>query len=86
MKPFKLVISSPDGDVFRDDIFRISLRGTEGNFAVMAGHTPFVTSVVACQVEVLIDNDTLKTGKTDGGLITVSGDMVTFISGSFTWE
>ncbi len=86
MKPFKLVISSPDGDVFRDDILRISLRGTEGNFAVMAGHTPFVTSVVACQVEVLIDNDTLKTGKTDGGLITVSGDMVTFISGSFTWE
>ena len=86
MKPFKLVISSPDGDVFRDDILRISLRGTEGNFAIMAGHTPFVTSVVACQVEVLIDNDTLKTGKTDGGLITVSGDMVTFISGSFTWE
>ena len=86
MKPFKLVISSPDGDVVRDDILRISLRGTEGNFAVMAGHTPFVTSVVACQVEVLIDNDTLKTGKTDGGLITVSGDMVTFISGSFTWE
>lgn len=86
MKPFKLVISSPDGDVFRDDILRIRLRGTEGDFAVMAGHTPFVTSVVAGEVEILIDNDTLKTGKTDGGLITVSGDLVTFISGSFTWE
>ncbi len=86
MKPFKLVISSPDGDVFRNDILRISLRGTEGDFAVMAGHIPFVTSVVAGKVEILIDNDTLKTGKTDGGLITVSGDMVTFISGSFTWE
>ena len=45
MKTFKLTISSPEGDVFSDDITKISLRGTEGDFAIMAGHVPFVTTI-----------------------------------------
>jgi F-type H+-transporting ATPase subunit epsilon len=86
MRTFDLTVSTPDGNVFAGEALCITVRGSEGDLAVMAGHTPFVTSVVAGEVEILIDNDTLKTGKTDGGLITVSGDLVTFISGSFTWE
>ena len=45
MKEFRLVISSPDGTIFDRDITNISLRGANGDLAVMAGHIPFITSV-----------------------------------------
>ena len=46
MSTFPLLISSPDGDLFRGDAEMLILRGTEGDLAVMAGHVPFVTAVV----------------------------------------
>ena len=45
MSTFPLIISSPDGDLFRGEAVRLILRGTEGELAVMAGHVPFVTAV-----------------------------------------
>ena len=39
MKQFTLVISSPDGEIFRGDVYGISLRGAGGDLAVLAGHT-----------------------------------------------
>lgn len=85
MKPFSLTISSPDGAIFSGNVTCISLRGSEGDLAVMAGHTPFVTSVVPCECKVTLEDDTEKTGKTDGGILTVSSETVVFLSGSFTW-
>ena len=45
MKAFLLKISSPEGDMFRGDIVKLCVRGTEGDLAVMAGHIPFVSYV-----------------------------------------
>ncbi len=86
MRKFPLTISSPDGAIFSGEVECIILRGTEGEFAVMAGHTPFVTSVVPCECKVTLDEDTEKIGKTDGGILTVSADGVVLLSGSFTWN
>ena len=83
MKTFALAVSSPDGDVFRGDVVKISLRGTEGDLAVMAGHTPFVTSVKPCDCTIELENGETRVGSTDGGILTVSGDRVTLLSGSF---
>ncbi len=47
MSTFPLLISSPDGDLFRGDAEMLILRGTEGDLAIMAGHIPFVTAVVS---------------------------------------
>ncbi len=85
MKTFKLTISSPDGDVFKGDVTMVSMRGTEGDFAVMAGHIPFVTAVKSGDCKVEFEDGTQKIGHTDGGLLTVSADGVTFLSGSFKW-
>ncbi len=86
MKTFKLKISSPDGDVFNGDAVKISLRGTEGELAVMAGHIPFATSVVPCECKIELDDESIKSGKIDGGLLTVSSDAVILLSGSFAWN
>ena len=57
MKLFPLVISSPDGDLFRGDILKITLRGSEGDLAILAGHIPFVTAVKAGKVKIELDDE-----------------------------
>ena len=86
MKSYKLVISSPDGDLFRDEAVKISVRGVEGDLAVMAGHIPFITAVKECDCFVELENGDIKIGHTDGGVLNVSNDMVTLLSGSFEWK
>lgn len=86
MKTFKLTISSPYGNVFSEDILMISMRGTEGDFAIMAGHIPFVTAVKPGACKVTLEDGTEKIGHTDGGILTVSDEEATFLSGSFKWD
>ncbi|MBE7053352.1 MAG: F0F1 ATP synthase subunit epsilon [Ruminococcaceae bacterium] len=86
MKPFKLVISSPDGDLFRDNAVKISLRGYEGDLAVMAGHIPFVTPVKPCECVVEMENNILKKGNLKDGILTVSPTEVILLSGTFKWN
>ena len=86
MNTFKLTVASPDGNKFSGDVVKLDVRGTEGELAIMAGHIPFVTSVVKGQCAVWLDEDTKKSAVTEGGLLTVGADSVTFLSGSFRFE
>ncbi|MBQ5910788.1 MAG: hypothetical protein IIW94_02105 [Clostridia bacterium] len=85
MNTFLLAVSSPDGDIFRDNVRMLSLRGAEGDLAVMAGHIPFVTTVKPCDVKIVLEDGSEKIGNADGGILTVGSDMVTLLSGSFTF-
>ena len=84
MRTFLLNISSPDGKLFSGEAVMITLRGIEGDLAVMAGHIPFITSVVPCEVKITLPDGSEKVGHTDGGLLTVAADGVTLL-GSFSW-
>ena len=86
MKPFTLKISSPEGDLFCGEVVKLSVRGTEGELAVMAGHTPFVTSLVKCDCAVELEDGERRIGSADGGILTVSNDKTTLLSGSFAWK
>ena len=85
MKTFPLIISSPDGDLYNGEAVSISLRGVEGELAILAGHVPFVTAIKPCKVIVELENE-IKTGITDGGILTVSQESTTFLSGTFNWQ
>lgn len=84
MRTFLLNISSPDGNLFSGEAVMMTLRGIEGDLAVMAGHVPFITSVKPCDVKVLLPDGTERIGHSDGGLLTVAADGVTLL-GSFAW-
>ena len=86
MNTYRLIISSPDGNAFDGQASFLSLRGANGDLAVMAGHIPFITSVLSCECKVIFEDDTEKKGHTDGGLLTVDSDKVTLLSGSFKWN
>ena len=86
MSTFHLTVSSPDGNKFDGDVFKFDVRGVEGELAIMAGHIPFITSVIKAPCTIWIDEDKKKTAVSDGGLLTVDTDRVTFISGSFEFK
>lgn len=85
MKTFLLKISSPEGDLFCDNVESISLRGTEGELMIMAGHIPFVTAVVECNLKITLVDESEREAHTGGGMLTVSGDKTVFLSGDFGW-
>ncbi len=86
MSTFKLVVSTPDGNKFKGDAVKLSLRGSEGDLAVLAGHIPFITSVKPCDCRIELEDGSEKVGHTDGGLLTVSNESTTLLSGSFSWK
>ena len=88
MKTYTLTVATPDGNAFEGEVLGLYLRGAQGDLAVLAGHISFITSVQPglCRVELPGEEGVFRTGHTDGGLLTVDGDGVTLLSGSFRWE
>ena len=86
MNKFKLIISSPDGAIFEGDVSKITLRGVEGELAVMAGHIPFVTAIKPCECKIELDEGRIITATTEGGLLTVSKDKTALLSSSFKFN
>ena len=86
MNTFSLMISSPDGDLYRGDAGMLILRGTEGDLAIMAGHVPFVTAVVKGNCVVITDADERKEGVIEEGLLTVDADRTTVLTSALTWN
>ncbi|MBQ4332656.1 MAG: hypothetical protein IJC33_02630 [Clostridia bacterium] len=86
MNTYKLTIATPDGNRFQEEAIGLFLRGAEGDLAVLAGHTPFITSVQAGRCRIHMPDDSEKVATLDGGLLTVSADAVTLLSGSFEWD
>ena len=85
MKTFLLRISSPEGDLFHGEAIKLVVRGVEGELAVLAGHIPFVTPVKSGTCKLELPDGEERLGTTDGGLLTVSGEQVVLLSGSFVW-
>ena len=57
MNTFHLTIVTPVGKILDQEVGSVSAPGAEGAFAILANHTPFVTT---------LKSGTLKVRKTDG--------------------
>ena len=86
MSTYPLIISSPDGDLFRRDAEMLILRGTEGDLAIMAGHIPFVTAVVRGNCVVVTGDGERKEGIIEEGILTVDKDKATVLTSALTWN
>lgn len=86
MKTYTLVISSPYGEIYRGDVIELFLRGGEGDLAVLAGHIPFVTTVKSGKCVITEADETEKCALTENGLLSVSEDAVTLLTGGFSWQ
>lgn len=86
MKTYLLNISSPDGKLFSGQVVSLIVRGVEGEFCVLADHIPFITSVVGGKCIIELEDGTVKEGHTEGGLITVGKNEVTYLTAGVTFE
>ncbi len=86
MSTFKLVIATPDGNKFSGEAASLSVRGSEGDLAVMAGHIPFITAVKPCPCTILLPDGTEKKGRTEGGILNVTQTETTLMSSTFSWD
>ena len=86
MNTYKLTVATPDGNKFQGEVIGLFLRGAEGDLAVLAGHLPFITSVQAGKCRIHLPDDDEKSATVDGGLLTVTAEKVTLLSGSFAWD
>lgn len=83
MNTFKLKVTSPDGSIYSGEAVCLSVRGADGDLAVMAGHTPFITAVKPCDCKIYLPDDNQLVGSTDGGMLTVGKDETVFLCGTF---
>ena len=86
MSTFSLIISSPDGDLYRGEAQKLILRGTEGELAVLAGHVPFVTAVKKGHVVMEDAQGERKEGLIEAGLLTVDKDKTTVLTTGIHWD
>ena len=87
MNTFKLQIAAPDGMRYDGEAVQISVRGIEGELAVLAGHIPFVTALKSGECRVYTDDEkTVRRATCSGGMLMVSKDCVRLLSSDFTWE
>lgn len=86
MNTFMLTIATPDGNLLHESVSALFVRGAAGDLAILAGHIPFVTTVKpgVCRVE--MPDTTERTGHCDGGILTVSAEGTTLLSGTFQWD
>lgn len=85
MNEFYLEITTPDGNVFDGNVIQLSVRSTEGELAVMAGHIPFVATLVASECRVYMPDGEKKPAKYEGGLLVVTKEKVTLVTPEFKW-
>ncbi|MGN0771534.1 MAG: FoF1 ATP synthase subunit delta/epsilon [Christensenellales bacterium] len=83
MKNFQLIVSTPDGNAFDRQVQMLSLRGVDGDLAVMAGHVPFCTAIKPGRCKIWTDDEDL-TAVTDAGMLVVGQDKVILLVGSMT--
>ncbi len=85
MNTYPLKISSPDGDLFNENVAAFFVRGADGDLAVLSGHIPFITTVKECECKIEFDSGDIKKAKIGGGLLTVSDDGVTLLLSELKW-
>lgn len=83
MNTFRLKITSPDRSVYDGEAVCLSVRGADGDLAVMARHVQFITVVKPCECKIYLPDESIRTGITDGGMLTVGKDETVFLCGTF---
>lgn len=80
---YRLTVSTPEGNVFSDEVISVMLRGVEGDLAVLAGHIPFATAVKQGALKIEKADGSSVECEIGGGLLTVGDGNTTLMAGSF---
>ena len=83
MNTFKLTVCTPMGNAFEAQVTMLSLRGSEGDLAVLKGHIPFITTIIEGECKIVLPDDTEQIYKTGTGILSIGKDEATVLVGTF---
>lgn len=86
MNTFLLIVATPDGKRFCEQAYMLSVRGSEGDLAILAGHIPFMTAVKAGDCKIELPDGEEKYATIGGGLLTVTAENTTLLTDTFAWQ
>jgi F-type H+-transporting ATPase subunit epsilon len=75
---FSLV--SPERELFSGPVDQVDAPGSEGDFGVLAGHAPFMTTLKEGRVKVHTDGDTVRVFEVEGGFADVTPEGLTILA------
>lgn len=84
MTPFHLQIVTPDGSSFDGVAEKLIVRAIDGDVCIMAKHIPYVTALATGVARVTIDGK-MRRAACNGGMLSVSQDMVRLVATTFEW-
>ncbi|KNZ43099.1 ATP synthase F1 subunit epsilon [Acetobacterium bakii] len=82
---FRLKIIAPTGVFYDGQVERIVLRGCEGEFAVLAEHTPLTTILAVGTFNMILGDNQHKSGTLLGGLVTVTPRETIVLTDAAEW-
>ncbi len=74
-----LVILTPEKEVFAGTIKSVKVPGTSGQFEILSGHAPIVSSLVEGEVRVLDDQGAKSSYTIERGFVEVINDEVSLL-------
>jgi F-type H+-transporting ATPase subunit epsilon len=75
----KFHLVSPEREVFAGEVDTVTAPGTEGEFGVLAGHAPFMTTLKEGTLTV-VDGSKTKTYTVKGGFADVTAEGLTVLA------
>ncbi len=80
MKQFKLEIISPNEIVFEKEIDLVVFPGSAGEFGILKGHMPFLTSLRVGIVYIYLEKKIIETFLVTGGIVEVSQNRCSLLT------
>lgn len=80
-----LVIVTPQGEEFNQEVDQVVVRGLEGDLAIMTSTAPLVTPLAPGQVAIY-QGTQVKRGTHSEGYVSVKDDKATLVTDDLDWE
>ena len=74
-----VAVVSPEEVLFEGEATQVITRTTEGELAFLAGHTPFLGTLVPGETRVYLPNGSIEHFRIGGGFVEVSNDVVSLL-------
>ncbi|MCR1900200.1 F0F1 ATP synthase subunit epsilon [Irregularibacter muris] len=85
MSTYGLEIITPERVFFEGEVEKMVIRGQEGEFAVLANHTPLVTGLATGILRIFTSEKQWKEASLSGGFIKVTPTQVTVLTDAAEW-
>jgi F-type H+-transporting ATPase subunit epsilon len=79
MAKIRFSLVAPERELFSGDVDQVDAPGMEGNFGVLSGHEPFMTTLRAGEV-IVRDGDTQRVFNIEGGFADITPDSFTLLA------